>query len=263
MKHTTLYMLLGLTSVPLMAADVAVTANITTNTTWTADNTYLLDKPIFVTNGATLTIEPGTTILGEENTGASTFGSLIITRGAKIMAEGTATQPIVFTARAERDGIDNDPAVLPDPALGDASFWGGVVILGNAQVNNYVGGVNTGTNLIEGFPNGGDTSLVTYGGGVSPNNTDNSGVLRYVSIRFGGFEFPANNEINGLTLDGVGSGTTIDHIEVVSNSDWKMKCSNHSRHTARLAGGSVRTACKAWINASNGAPTQAGVSTHQ
>jgi hypothetical protein len=203
----------------LASNDVPVTTNITTNTTWTADNTYLLDKPIFVTNGATLTIEPGTTILGEENTGASTFGSLIITRGAKIMAEGTASQPIVFTARAERDGIDNDPAVLPDPALGDASFWGGVIILGNAQVNNYVGGVNTGTNLIEGFPTGGDTSLVTYGGGVSPTNTDNSGVLRYVSIRFGGFEFAANNEINGLTLGGVGSGTTIDHIEVVSNSD--------------------------------------------
>ena len=219
MKQKTLYMLLGFTSAPLMAADVPVTANITANTTWTADNTYLLDKPIFVTNGATLTIEPGTVILGEENTGASTFGSLIITRGAKIMAEGTASKPIVFTARAERDGIDGVPGDLPDPALGDASFWGGLILLGNAQVNNYVGGVNTGTNLIEGFPTGGDNGLVTYGGGLAPDNADNSGVLRYVSLRFGGFEFAANNEINGLTLGGVGNGTTIDHVEVVSNSD--------------------------------------------
>ena len=71
-------MLLGLSSVPLMAADVPVTANVTANTTWTANNTYLLDKPIFVTNNATLTIEPGTVILGEENIVNSTFGSLII-----------------------------------------------------------------------------------------------------------------------------------------------------------------------------------------
>ncbi len=219
MNNKTLYMLLGLTSAPLMGADVPVTANITTNTTWTANNTYLLDKPIFVTNNATLTIEPGTVILGEENTGASTFGSLVITRGAKIMAEGTADKPIVFTARAERDGIDGVPGEFPDPAIGDASFWGGLILLGNAQVNNYVGGVNTGTNLIEGFPNNGDTGLITYGGGTTPNNADNSGVLRYVSIRFGGFEFAANNEINGLTLGGVGSGTTIDHIEVLANSD--------------------------------------------
>ena len=219
MNKNAIYALIGLSSGPLMAADVPVTANITTNTTWTADNTYLLDKPIFVTNGASLTIEPGTTILGDENTGAGTFGSLIITRNSKIFADGTKNKPIVFTARAERDGIDGNPSELPDPELGDASFWGGLVILGNAQVNKYSGGVNEGQAVIEGFPNSGDTSNTTYGGGISPNNADNSGILRYVSIRFGGFEFAANNEINGLTLGGVGSGTTIDYVEVVSNSD--------------------------------------------
>ncbi|RYD33438.1 MAG: hypothetical protein EOP87_10980, partial [Verrucomicrobiaceae bacterium] len=197
MKPKTICLLMGLSSVPLMAADVPVTANITANTTWTASNTYLLDRPVYVTNGATLTIEPGTTILGEENTGAGTFGSLIITRNAKIIADGTADAPIVFTARAERDGIDGNPAEKPDPALGDASFWGGLILLGNAQVNNYAGSTNQGQGRIEGFPSSGDDSLITYGGG---NNADNSGVLRYVSLRFGGFEFAPNNEINGLTL---------------------------------------------------------------
>ena len=235
MKQKTLYILLGLSSAPLIAADVPVTANITTDTTWTADNTYLLDKPVFVTNGAKLTIEPGTVILGEENTGTGTFGSLVVTRGAQLVADGTADAPIVFTARAERDGIDGDINAKPDPALGDASFWGGVILLGNAQVNNYVGGVNTGVAVIEGFPNSGDTSLTTYGGGATPNNTDNSGILRYISIRFGGFEFAANNEINGLTLGGVGSGTTIENVEVVSNSDDGVEFFGGTVNTKRLA----------------------------
>ncbi len=235
MKHKSFYVLMGLSSASLMAADVPVTANITGPTTWTADNTYLLDKPIFVTSGATLTIEPGTTILGEENTGAGTFGSLVITRGAKIIADGTECDPIVFTARAERDGIGGVPGDIPDPALGDASFWGGLVILGNAQVNNYVGGANTGIAAIEGFPNSGDTSLTTYGGGVTPNNADNSGILRYVSIRFGGFEFATNNEINGLTLGGVGSGTTIENVEVVSNSDDGVEFFGGTVNTKKIA----------------------------
>jgi hypothetical protein len=218
MKHKALSLLLFASS-PLMAADVTVTGDITANTTWTADNTYIMDKPIFVTNGAVLTIEPGTLILGDENTGNSTFGSLVVTRGSQLVAEGTAAAPIVFTAREERDGIDGNPAVKPDPALGDASYWGGIVLLGNAQVNNYVGGVNTGEARIEGFPVEANTTNTTYGGGLNPNNTDSSGVLKYVSIRFGGYEFAANNEINGLTLGGVGSGTTIQFVEVVSNSD--------------------------------------------
>ena len=223
---------MGLSSVPLMAADVPVTANITADATWTADNTYLLDRPVFVTNGATLTIEPGTTILGEENTTGGTFGSLIITRNAKIIADGTADAPIVFTARAERDGIDGNPAEKPDPASGDASFWGGLILLGNAQVNNYAGSSNQGAGRIEGFPNGGDDSLITYGG---TQNEDNSGVLRYVSIRFGGFEFAKDNEINGLTLGGVGSGTTIENVEIVSNSDDGVEFFGGTVNTKRLA----------------------------
>jgi hypothetical protein len=218
MKNKALSLLL-LSSIPAMAADVTVTGDIATNTTWTADNTYILDKPIFVTDGAVLTIEPGTLILGEEDTVEGTFGSLVVTRGSQLIAEGTRHKPIVFTARAERDGIPGSPGEFPDPELGDASFWGGVILLGNAQVNNYVGGVNTGEARIEGFPVEANTTNTTYGGGLNPDNADNSGILKYVSIRFGGFEFAANNEINGLTLGGVGSGTTIEYVEVVSNSD--------------------------------------------
>jgi hypothetical protein len=219
----------------LGADDVQVTENITTNTTWTADNTYILSEPIFITNGATLTIEPGTLILGEEDTVNSTFGSLIVTRDSQLIADGTAEKPIVFTARAERDGIDGDPAIKPDPALGDASYWGGVIMLGNAQVNRFEGGTNTGEAVIEGFPNAGDVSLTTYGGGLTPDNADNSGILRYVSIRFGGFEFAANNEINGLTLGGVGSGTIIENVEVISNSDDGVEFFGGTVNTKRIA----------------------------
>jgi trimeric autotransporter adhesin len=237
MKPKTLCILAGITSARLMAADVSVTDNITANTTWTADNTYIIDKPIFITSGATLTIEPGTTILGDSNTTNNTFGSLIASRGGRLVADGTADAPIVFTARVERDGIDDDedpatPNVKPDPNAGDGAFWGGVILLGRAQVNNYSGSTNLGEAVIEGFPNSGDTTLTTYGG---TDNADDSGVLRYVSIRFGGFIYSANNEINGLTLGGVGSGTTIENVEIISNTDDGVEFFGGTVNTKRIA----------------------------
>ena len=213
------------------AADVNITQDVTENTTWTKDNAYILEKPIFVTSGAELTIEPGTTIYGAQDTVNGTFGSLIITRGSKIQAEGTCDEPIVFTAIEERDGIGGDPQTLPlDPEI-DASFWGGLVLLGDAPINYYVGGVSQGENEIEGFPTGiGQSTL--YGGSDS---TDNSGVLKYVSIRFGGFEFASNKEINGLTLGGVGSGTTIENVEIVANSDDGLEIFGGTVNTKRIA----------------------------
>jgi hypothetical protein len=207
---------LGLSALGLNAADVEVTADITTDTTWTADNAYILGKPIFVKEGATLTIQPGTTIYGYEDLEANTFGSLVITRGSKIMAEGTPSAPIVFTALAERDGIDGQPITLEDSGL-----WGGLIILGNAILNTPDNPIINptspviGTFDVEGFP-AGSTDDITYGG---DNDEDNSGVLRYVSIRFGGYEFAPDEEINGLTLGAVGSGTTIEYIEVFNNQD--------------------------------------------
>ncbi len=195
------------------AADVEVTADISTDTTWTADNAYLLGKPIFVVNGATLTIDPGTTIYGYEDVAAGTFGSLVITRGSKIMAVGTPEDPIVFTAREARER---------ELTLEDSSLWGGILVLGRAILNDannpYLNPDNPmeNTREVEGFPAGGDEANITYGG---LDDEDDSGKIIYVSIRYGGFEFEQDNEINGLTLGAVGSGTEIHHVEVFSNSD--------------------------------------------
>ena len=174
----------------------------------TADNIYLLDGLVYVEDGAVLNIEAGTVIKGKEvpSTGDNT-SALIITRGGKIYATGSATQPIIFTA--ESDDINNPT----DLTYNDRGLWGGVILLGYAEINT-----TTGVGQIEGIvstePRG------AYGGGhVSFNDDDNSGVMRYVSIRHGGSEIGAGNEINGLTFGAVGRGTTIEHIEVLSNLD--------------------------------------------
>ncbi|MGB6223635.1 T9SS C-terminal target domain-containing protein [Haloferula sp.] len=221
-----------------MAADITVSGDIAANTTWTSDNAYILNKVVFVKPGVTLTIEPGTKIYGTQDTSVtpSTYGSLVVTRGATLIAEGTVNEPIEFTALEERDGFDDDddpgtPNVAPDPALGDGGFWGGLVMLGAAPINYYVGGVNVNENDIEGFPGGSGTDIL-YGGS---NPTDSSGKLKYVSIRFGGFEFAANKEINGLTLGGVGSGTEIEYVEVFSNTDDGVEIFGGTVNTKHIA----------------------------
>ncbi len=172
---------------------ITVTGDITSDTKWYATAKYLLSGFVYVRNNATLTIEPGTVIKGLSNTKAA----LIIERGAKIMALGTANQPIVFTS---------------DKPKGQRSYgdWGGLVLCGNAPTNKHDSG--TGVGVAE----GGIGSL--YGGNV-PN--DNSGTLQYVRIEFPGIGLTAtaNSEINGLTLYAVGSGTTIDHIQVSYSGD--------------------------------------------
>ena len=178
------------------APEVVVSSNITTNTTWTADKTYILQGFIYVKNCATLTIEPGTIIKGDKGS----KGALIVTRCSKIIADGTATEPIVFTT--------NDP----EPTYGS---WGGVIILGNGTTNTSFQG-QAGCGEIEGGVNNaaGDGTYGGACGGGTPNAADNSGILRYVRIEYPGIAFQPNNEINGLTLGGVGSGTTIDNVQV-------------------------------------------------
>jgi len=184
------------------AGTVIVNSNITTNTTWTNSNVYILVGYIYVTNGAQLTINPGTIIQGD----SATLGSLIITRGSKIHAVGTACQPIVFTSEKPAGARKR----------GD---WGGVILLGYAAVN-WPGD----TGHIEGIVPNPNT---LYGGGKNPNfgntdhpvNTDNSGIMEYVRIEFAGVALSPNNEINGLTFGGVGNGTTIDHIQVSYSND--------------------------------------------
>lgn len=177
------------------APNVTVSSNITTNTTWTSGNVYLLQGQIFVTNNATLTIQAGTIIRGDKS---STGAGLFITKGAKLMAMGTSSQPIVFTS---------DQAA-GSRGLGD---WGGVILMGKAA-NNQPGGIAN----IEGFA---PTTNTEFGGGTTPDDADNSGTLQYVRIEWGGYVYQPNKEINGLTLGSVGSGTTIDHIQVSFSND--------------------------------------------
>lgn len=179
------------------ATTVTKSGVITANETWTANNVYLLQGIVYVDSLVTLTIEPGTVIRGQFNTalGEGTNASLLVQRGAKLIAEGTVCNPIVFTS--------DRPA-----GLRARQDWGGVLILGKARHNL---GIN---NLIEGLSN---ASSRNFHGGTDDN--DNSGVLKYVRIEYGGFIFSANNEINGLTMGSVGRGTEINYVQVSNNAD--------------------------------------------
>ena len=169
---------------------VSVMNNVSTDTTWTADSLYVLAQPIFIEEGATLTIEPGTVIFGD----TGNRGTLIVAQGAKLIADGTAMNPIVMTSSNE----------LGQRATSD---WGGLIINGYAPIN-VPGGTSEGE---------GDTG--SYGGGGNPDPDDNSGVLRYVRIEFAGIEFSPDNELNGIAFQGVGRGTTVDHVQVHFNED--------------------------------------------
>ena len=175
--------------------NVILEGRITENRTLKANYTYKLRGLVYVTNGAVLTIEPGTRIVGELNRN----GGLIITRNAKISAEGTATNPIVFSSEAST------------PQRGD---WAGIIILGNAPVNSSYNGVS-GVGEIEGGVNNSD-GLGLYGG---TNPADNSGSLKYVRIEYAGYAFLPDKEINGLTMGGVGNQTIIDYVEVAFAND--------------------------------------------
>lgn len=168
--------------------------------TWTSDKTWVLDGFVFVNSGQTLTIEAGTVIKGKPGIEADA-SALIVARGGMISAVGTSSDPIIFTAEADQlnGNIGKDQRGL----------WGGVIILGEASLNS-----NPGETAIEGIPTSETRGL--YGG---TDDTDNSGTLKYVSIRHGGTDIGEGNEINGLTLGGVGSGTTIEYIEVIANKD--------------------------------------------
>ncbi len=218
---------------------------LTTNQTWTADNEYFLTDRVFIPAGITLTIQPGTKIYGSINDGGTptnraddAVGSLIAARGGRLVAEGTASSPIIFSSIREweaANGVDSPfdvgTAVGPAPTVADGGQWGGVVLLGNAYVChlNALAGTNLGNAEIEGFAPAGtpsddgdglaDATEYGFDTGVPRDDNDDSGVLRYVSIRHGGYEFAPGREINGLTLGGVGAGTVIDHVEVFANLD--------------------------------------------
>lgn len=189
MKKNLLLTVFALLSIFFLNAQVTISSDITSSTTWTKNNIYTLTGGfIYVTNNATLTIEPGTIIKGNGAT-------LVISRGAKIMAEGTYNQPIVFTS--------SQPA--GSRAAGD---WGGIILCGRAPINDPAG-----SRLAEG---GIDPVKGLYGG---TDVNDNSGILKYVRIEFAGIAYQPNNETNGLTLGAIGLGTTIDYVQVSYGGD--------------------------------------------
>ena len=235
------------------AANIFVPAgDISVDTTWTSANEYILQGPVFVKDGATLTINAGTIVRGQPRKGptltdpAQTPGAIIVTRTGRIVANGSKTNPVIFTTAAidvNADGIadstsaktftaftgvepllDASPKTAPlaplDPTNGNSqvSLWGGIVICGNAPTNLAdFAGVGFGKGIVEGLTVPGFPAAdATYGGTVA---TDSSGKLEYVSIRHAGDEIGNSNELNGLTLAGVGSGTILSNVEVYCNFD--------------------------------------------
>ncbi len=197
------------------AAQVNVSSNITTSTTWTANNVYNLVGQIYVTNGATLTIEPGTLIATVANSG----GSLAVTRGSKIFAVGTAEKPIIFTST-------NDVATWTggNPKTGTwrpvVNEWGNLTVMGRAYISENVIGSNTpfpsATNEadMEGLVTG--PAFDRYGGG---DDDDDSGSLQYVSLRYTGRVVGLGNELNAISLGGLGRETDISFIDTMNNVD--------------------------------------------
>ncbi|RYE21980.1 MAG: hypothetical protein EOP51_14310 [Sphingobacteriales bacterium] len=177
---------------------VELTGDISANQTLTSDKKYLLKGFVYVKEGVTLTVQPGTVIMGEK----SSKGTLVVSRGGKLMAEGTASQPIVFTsaqsANARREGD-----------------WGGIILLGKAPINPAGGEAKIEGGLTA--TAGGDEKKYIYYGGTDAN--DNSGSLKYLRIEFAGVAYSPDNEINGLTMGGVGAGTKISYVQVYRSGD--------------------------------------------
>ena len=171
---------------------------------WTSNNTYVLNQKVVVDAGATLNIEAGTVIKGSAGQG-SLASALVVARGGMINAVGTADAPIIMTS------VSDDLSTMDDLGPEDQGLWGGLLVLGYAPCS-FSGDVSE--LQIEGIP--ADDTFGLYGGNDA---SDNSGTISYVSIRHGGAVIGADNEINGLTLGGVGNGTTINNVEVIANSD--------------------------------------------
>ena len=174
--------------------------------TWSGDSIYVLNGRVIVPNGVTLTVEPGTIIKGKEGDGAIA-STLIIAQGGMIDAQGTESAPIIMTSVLDNITVGQQAGTNLDET--DAGLWGGLIVLGYAPIS-----ADAATALIEGLP--ANEAYAVYGG---TDAADNSGYIEYVSVRHGGTLIGDGNEINGITLAGVGSATVVNNIEVVANVD--------------------------------------------
>jgi hypothetical protein len=200
------------------AGEVFVTSNISVSTTWTASNTYNLQAQIYVLPGATLTIEAGTVVASDTNIG----GSLAVTRGAQIFVQGTQANPVIMTSKADVATWSGG-----NPKTGvwrqAVNEWGNLTLMGAGYISEDAVLTNTPTpnaanyapmeGLVAAFP--GDTKVL-YGGG---NDDDDSGSISYLSLRYGGKVVGLGNELNGLSLGGIGRNTDIHHIDIMNNVD--------------------------------------------
>lgn len=181
---------------------------ISVNTTLDASKLWILDGPTYVTNGATLTIEPGTFIKGlkRTNTTLQQPSFLLVSKGSKIIADGNVDNPIVFTSQ---ESVNNRRA-------GD---WGGVVILGNGMTNGglrEIEGISSAYVTSAGLPY---PSTIQYGTNLSEEDAASASTLRYVRIEYAGAVLTDDNELNGLTLGGVGSASTLDYVQISYGAD--------------------------------------------
>lgn len=191
------------------AIETVVLSGLTTgDMTLTSDKNYEISQKFVVADGHTVTIEPGTIIKGREGVG-SVASAMIVSRGGKVIAEGTADQPIIFTSVL--DNIQLGEKWGDNLTENDREKWGGLVILGKAPISAGDGDTEA---QIEGIP--ADEDFGKYGGN---DPEDNSGVFQYISVRHGGALIGDGNEINGITLGGVGSGTVFENIEVSGTLD--------------------------------------------
>lgn len=204
------------------AQEVLVTSDIATSTTWTANHRYNLQQQIYVLPGATLTIQAGTVVASTANLG----GSLAVCKGAQIFVQGTEKNPVIMTSTADVATWTNG-----NPKTGTwreaCNEWGNLTIMGGGYIsaNGHALGANTNSpvpsatnvspmeGLLAAFP--GDTRVL-YGGG---NDDDDSGSIGYLSIRYGGRVIGLGNELNGLSMGGIGRGTDVHHVEIMNNVD--------------------------------------------
>ncbi len=177
------------------------------STTWTNDKIWIMNGKIVVREGGVLNIEAGTIVKAEDGVGVDAT-VLVVAAGGRINAVGTAERPIIFTDIADQITYA-DNGISPNRLPTDMGRWGSIVVLGKAVV-----GEDGGKDDIEGIAEGFDWT--TYGGS---NDADNSGRIEYVSIRHSGQEIGGGNELQGLTLGGVGHGTTVENIEIIGSQD--------------------------------------------
>ncbi len=208
-------------------SEILVTGNIATSTTWTANNTYNLQNQIYVLPGASLTIEAGTVVASDATANGS--GGLAVCRGAQIFVRGTATDPVIFTSKSDTATWTPDAShpTGGDPKTGTwrvaANEWGNLTLMGAGYIseNATVGNVPTpnASNVaaMEGLiADPANPTFVEYGGG---NDDDDSGEISYCSIRYAGRVVGLANELNGLSLGGIGRATDIHHVEIMNNVD--------------------------------------------